>query len=127
MASEQVTTTYFAIEAKRWESARSIAALVLHTSIKVGLSFKEYEEMGSVEIGGVSFIRFRAASEDVTAMLDAIEGRGLIRVIRGVCQVTFSTGRKGNVPVGRLTTAPCTGQGSKYRGPGQPFAERQFD
>ena len=121
-----MSPTYFAVEAKRWETVQVIAALIIGEATKIGLKFKELEVMGDVELGTTKFFRFRSDLTDATALLDAIKERGLIRIVGTTCQVTFANGRKGTMPMDRMLMAPRMGQGIKYRGPGQPHADRQF-
>jgi hypothetical protein len=117
--------TYFAVEAKRWESPHAVATLVLQASVKAKLKYKELEIMGDIDIAGVKFIRFRADTFSSEDILKGIEGRSLIQVVGTACQVTFTSGRKGTIPLERMLMMPCTGQSLKFRGPGLPFSERQ--
>lgn len=119
--------TYFAVEVKRGETPHIIAGLVFKAAVATNLKFKELEVVGDLEIAGTRFVRFRADVYSVKDVLATITDRGLIQLQGTTFQVALKNGRKGTLPLERMLVAPRMDQAIKYRGPGQPHAERQFE
>jgi len=119
--------TYFAVEVKRGETPHIIAGLVFKAAVATNLKFKELEVVGDLEIAGTRFVRFRADVHSVKDVLALIKERGIIQLQGTTFQVALMNGRKGTLPLERMLVAPRMDQAIKYRGPGQPHAERQFE
>jgi len=118
-------TTYFAVEAKKGESSHDVAALILQTATNLGFKFQVLEAMDTITVGAASFVRFRSDIHHETSLLDAL-GRGTIALRDGMCRAILTCGVMRPYPLARLLTTPRLGQSRTYRGPGQPYAERQF-
>jgi hypothetical protein len=121
------STSYFAVEVKRGETPHVVAGVVINAAIAAGLKFKELEVMGDLEIAGAKFVRFRADVYSIKEALDKVKDRGLIQLQGTTFQVALTNGRKGTLPLERMLVTPRMDQAVKYRGPGQPYAERQFE
>jgi hypothetical protein len=119
--------TYFAVQAKTYETARDVSRLVLQAAATVGISFKRLESMDILSVGTTNFVRFRSDVVDATPILDALEaqGRGSIR-LEGIRYMLRAKGRVGSIPTTRILSAPCvTSQQQVYLGTSvQQWAEQ---
>lgn len=112
---------YFAVETLGNTSLRVVEAVV-RAAASSGYSFSRIEALDRTKVGSTEFQRFRVKA-DPTALLEVLfsEGRG---TISPDCLVRLKS-RNGKVPFTLLLAAPR--EQKVYRGPGDPYWERQFD
>lgn len=115
---------YFAVELLQ-DTPHELTGKLLRAAAQEGYSFRACECLDRIQVGSTWFQRFRIPADE-TKLLDVFykEGRGVIG--RGPSGfVVRLKKRQGTVPTSTIQAAPKSH--TKYRGPGDPFWERQFE
>lgn len=122
-------TTYFAVEILSWTTPHQVAEAVIRQAKENGTLFRRLESMGSVEVAGRKFERFRTDLSDtnldpvLTSLLT--KGHGVVGKITDGYEVRFP------IRTGRInSTILLSGKAVKtrmYRGPKIKYWERQFE
>lgn len=115
----------FAIQAKSAEVEDHLAEVVLRTSHKLGLKFKHLGVVEWTNVGSAKFLVFQSDVLKTDALLDAIfqDGRAVIGQTPAGFQVRMAN-RTAKVPTIMMQGARKSER--FFRGPGDPFWERQF-
>lgn len=119
----------FAIQAKNHEVIGSVMEVIARAGAQLGLGFKRIEALEWISVAAQRMLLVQGDLQegDDAKLLDLIlkEGRGVVGR-SGVKYIARINGKTGPVPLTTMLAAPRLTGVKPFRGPGDPFWERQF-
>jgi hypothetical protein len=115
---------YFAVELLR-DTPHQLMEMVIRTAAQEGYTFRACECLDRIQVGSTWFQRFRIPANE-TKLLEVLYQAGRATIGKGEGRfIVRLKNRQGPVPFSTIQAAPKST--TKYRGPGDPFWERQFE
>jgi len=119
--------TYFAVEQQSLESVQDVAEAVLRTAAKAQIKFDFLEANGPLNIGALTFIRFRIDRTHAMDLASELLTSGRGAVWTNGTGYKLQCGKKvGRVPMTNVIVTPCPNDRVLYLGTRSKHWERQF-
>ncbi len=119
---------FVALEVRSEETVESVIRDLMVAAQKLGSTFKVLRVLGPLELGATRFMRFETdCNRSYVRKIACDQSRGfVIPTPQGIYEVSKGAWT-GTIPSATMQTPPLPAfTHMKFRGPGQPFWERQF-
>jgi len=119
---------YAALQCHRGEQPHETVWAIMQAAVNQGISFKTLEVLGVLEVGTMSFVRFRTGHPDLPKALKdtSLRDRATITPNGVGYNVDLPDGRRGKLPITKMHMASDPNKQRLYRGPAVELWERQF-
>jgi hypothetical protein len=119
---------YAALQSQKGERPHETVWALMRASLNQGIFFKTLEVLGTLEIGNMTFVRFRTGHPELAnAFSDpSLEDRAVIASNGQGYSLALPGGRQGNIPTAKMLMVADPNERRLYRGPAVKLWERQF-